>query len=299
MDRKEFCDLLMCAKNKSGVRTKDILDSGMKKGTVYRIENTIGNFTLENGLVYISAINHTMRLYARDNKLQVNILCYADFLTLLKKIKKKYTERELAVLADVSDTVIGAIVRKTHIASIDTFLKLMEGMKYDIELEMLDNPNCIKQTDVKVPNSIFETDCKHCAIINVKNFFKNLIETTGWYKKDSFMYPQKAQHLKNKFHQNKLGLEEISKILDNLGYIPSIKIISPDGGAYFSDYATAYEILSKIYNINKTLGIYSLEAHQIKDGSEKRLRIDVIVQFLIKIGCDIDIKWELPESIEI
>lgn len=151
----------------------------------------------------------------------------------------------------------------------------------------------------KQVDSVFFSNIEHRVVSNTNSFFKDFIETTGWYKRDPYMYPQKAQIVKKKYHNNLLGLDEMTHILINSGCIYDLKITSPDGGAYFSDYTTAYDILSKIYNINKTLEIDNLESHMVKEGGDKRLRIDVILQYLIKIGCDVDIKWELPELVEV
>ena len=188
---------------------------------------------------------------------------------------------------------------KTNTIQISTMYNYLtsSGCAIAMDWQMPDLQEMSSQ--VKTIDSVFTSGITHCAITNTNTFFKEFIETVGWYKRNPYMYPQKAQHVKKKYYNNLLCLDEITNILIDSGCIYDLKITSPDGGTYFSDYATAYEILSKIYNINKTLGVNSLEAYKIKDGNEKRLRIDVILQFLIKIGCDIDIKWELPELVEI
>lgn len=189
--------------------------------------------------------------------------------------------------------------KKPNDIRISTMHKHLETAGYVICLDWQMPDLQEMSSQVKTIDSVFTSGITHCAITNTNTFFKEFIETVGWYKRNPYMYPQKAQHVKKKYYNNLLCLDEITNILIDSGCIYDLKITSPDGGAYFSDYATAYEILSKIYNINKTLGIDNLEAHKIKDGTEKRLRIDIILQFLIKIGCDIDIKWELPELVEI
>lgn len=182
---------------------------------------------------------------------------------------------------------------------ISTMHKHLEMAGYTIYVDwtMPDLQKVSLQT--KQVDSVFFSNIEHRVVSNTNSFFKDFIKTTGWYKRDPYMYPQKAQIVKKKYHNNLLGLDEMTHILINSGCIYDLKITSPDGGAYFSDYTTAYDILSKIYNINKTLEIDNLESHMVKEGGDKRLRIDVILQYLIKIGCDVDIKWELPELVEV
>ena len=188
---------------------------------------------------------------------------------------------------------------KTNTIQISTMYNYLtsSGCAITMDWQMPDLQEMSSQ--VKTIDSVFTSGITHCAITNTNTFFKEFIETVGWYKRNPHMYPQKAQHVKKKYYNNLLCLDEITNILIDSGCIYDLKITSPDGGAYFSDYATAYDILSKIYNINKTLEIDNLESHMVKEGGDKRLRIDVILQYLIKIGCDIDIKWELPELVEV
>ena len=229
MDRKEFCKLLVKARKKSGVRTMEMCSiSGLNRDTINRIEKGINNFGLEKILKYLEATKHTVKLQSQNSDKYLMIQCYSDFLGILKEIKKKYTERELATLIDGSDTVIGAIIRKTHSASVDTFLKLMEAMKYTIELEMSDTairtvptyveiPKFIYESNIehilptytKIPKSIFESNIEHVALTNTKKIFSELTETPEWYKKNPYLYRQKAQHIKNKFHNNQLTLDKM------------------------------------------------------------------------------------------
>lgn len=92
-------------------------------------------------------------------------------------------------------------------------------------------------------------------------------------------------------------MEEITNILMKLGYIYSVKIISPSKDICFYDYVEAYVLFDKIYDVCKTLNIVDIRAHFVKDLDKMRPRIDFILQFLIKVGCEIDIKWEIPEIV--
>lgn len=298
MNRKEFCELLVKARKESGVKMKDIckiLD--IMPTSIYNIERGTTNFNISFAIKYMTTFGCKIILRSEGVKKRIEISDYHDFLNLLKTLKKTYTERELAALIDGSNAIIGAIIRRTHTASIDTFLKLMEAMKYTIELEMSDTTAHTSSTYVEITKSIFESNTEHVAINITKNIFSDLLASPKWYEKHPSLYRQKGQYIKKKFLDNQLKLEEMIDILVNSGYIYSLRITSPDSGTIFSDHLTAYNILSKIYNVHTILGIRNISDYMIKTASDKHLSIDFILQFLIKVGCEIDIKWEIPEIV--
>lgn len=265
--------------------------------SIYNIERGTTNFNISFAIKYMTTFGCKIILKSEGVKKRIEISDYHDFLNLLKTLKKTYTERELAALIDGSNAIIGAIIRRTHTASIDTFLKLMEAMKYTIELEMSDTTAHTSSTYVEITKSIFESNTEHVAINITKNIFSDLLASPKWYEKHPSLYRQKGQYIKKKFLNNQLKLEEMIDILVNSGYIYSLKITSPDGGAVFSDHLVAYNVLSKIYDVYTAMGVQNTNDYTIKIGNDKRLSIDFVLQFLIRIGCEIDIKWDTIEIV--
>ena len=179
MDRKEFCDLLVKTRKESGVKVKDICDIlNVEPTTIYRLENGSNSCGLDFVLKYITTIKSAIVLKNKVIKHYNDIVKYIQI-----SRKNKYSQRELANLVGISYVHLANIESKKSIIGVDIFLKMISIFGDQIELQL--PPPHVSQFSLY--NSIFETDCKHCAIINVKNFFKNLMLGTAFLEHSSIM----------------------------------------------------------------------------------------------------------------
>lgn len=290
MNRKEFCELLVKAKKDSGVRTVDLCSSSkLNRDAVNRIEKGVNNFDLKKALQYLVATKHIIKLRIQDGKSEdVTISRYSNFLTLFKKFKKIYTERELSALLECSHTTINRILQAKNVINIDTFLKLMTIMGYDVELEM--------QSTSSQP-TFTETCFNSPEIINTKNVFEKLIQERGWHCSCPDIDFAISQRIENLYKRNELYLEDILKILETAGYTYDLHIFLPYGKT-FDNFENAYSYTHLIYPPKPSLYQFlNMSEHDIKKANKHFGRsyvcTDMIYMYLLKVGCNISITWNV------
>lgn len=296
MDRKEFCEILTKARKESGVKMKDICSiSGLNRDAVNRIERGVHNFDLEKVLKYLIAIKHTIKLQPSNSDKYITIQHYSNFLGLFKRFKNKYTERQLATLIGCHHSIIGRIIQKKNIANIDTFLKLIAIMEYDIKLEA--QPSISATNQVESRFTALRSD--DIAITKTRTVFERLIQRHGWHSQCSDINFTVSQCAENLYKRNELYLDDMVKILKSAGYTCDLCITLPYGKT-FDNFEDAYKYTYLTHPPKPSL-------YQFLDMSENDIKrinkrfgqsyvcTDMIYMYLIKVGCNIDMLWNIAD----
>lgn len=298
MNRKEFCELLIAARKKSQIKMKNICSTlSVEPTSIYRLESGDYNFGIKLLLSYLPVISHSLVL-EHNSKKKYTIKGYSDILKYIRSIREKsnYSQRKLASLIDITQTELSNIESKKSTIHIDTLLKVINVVGDTVKLTYTHVTHSVSLPHIY--GSINTSKIQHPAISNTQRFFKDFISIPMWYRKIPNMYPQKSQYIKKKFENNLLSLEDMTNILLQSGCICDLKISSPNGNEYFSSYNMAYNTLSKTYNIDKIFNIQNVDNYIIEEKNNKRFNYDIIFQYLIQIGCNISIKWEMPPLIQ-
>ena len=144
MDRYEFCHILTSARKASKTKMKqlcvalDIMPSGIniiEKGGV--------NFNLERVLTYLDTIKHFIILEPKNKEFLIKgyddlfiISNYNDAVKFIKTTREgKYSQRAIAEMIGNSCNNIVDIETKKHIMGIDTFLKIVDVLGYELRVE--------------------------------------------------------------------------------------------------------------------------------------------------------------------
>lgn len=135
MDRKEFFKLLEQAKINCGKTTTDIsFDLRMQWSTLKRFENGTSNSNLKKVLDYLRVIGYKIVVtndsnvyYISNYESLVNWIVYAR--------KNIYSQRELADKINITPITIANVERKTNVISIDNFLKIVDALDWELNIE--------------------------------------------------------------------------------------------------------------------------------------------------------------------
>lgn len=135
MDRKEFFKLLEQAKINCGKTTTDIsFDLRMQWSTLKRFENGTSNSNLKKVLDYLRVIGYKIVVtndsnvyYISNYESLVNWIVYAR--------KNIYSQRELADKINITPITIANVERKTNVISIDNFLKIVNALDWELNIE--------------------------------------------------------------------------------------------------------------------------------------------------------------------
>lgn len=135
MDRKKFFKLLEQAKISCGKTTTDIsFDLRMQWSTLKRFENGTSNSNLKKVLDYLRAIGYKIVVtndsnvyYISNYESLVNWIVYAR--------KNIYSQRELADKINITPITIANVERKTNVISIDNFLKIVNALDWELNIE--------------------------------------------------------------------------------------------------------------------------------------------------------------------
>lgn len=135
MDRKEFFKLLEQAKVSCGKTTTDIsFDLRMQWSTLKRFENGTSNSNLKKVLDYLRVIGYKIVVtndsnvyYISNYESLVNWIVYAR--------KNIYSQRELADKINITPITIANVERKTNVISIDNFLKIVNALDWELNIE--------------------------------------------------------------------------------------------------------------------------------------------------------------------
>lgn len=136
MNREEFCKIITDIRKRSSIKMKDIcFQMGVMPTAVYRLEKGSSNFEMGNIMSYIKALHHTLVIRNEQHSYHTNDAQELGCILALIRKEKKISQRALAKEAGYAHLTIANIERKATIISIDTLLKIVDVLGYDIKIE--------------------------------------------------------------------------------------------------------------------------------------------------------------------
>lgn len=139
MDRKVLCEIVKDIRQKSGVPMKTICATmDVMPTSVYRLESGTNNFNLKLLMNYLNAINARIVL-SSANKSSVVFSDYEQFIDWLIQTRTQvsYTQRILAEKTGITHVTIANIESKKNVVTIDYFLKIIEVLNYELNIESI------------------------------------------------------------------------------------------------------------------------------------------------------------------
>lgn len=134
MDRKEFLNLMVAAKELSGKSTNTVsFDLRMQWSTLRRFEKGTNNSNMKKIFDYLRVIGFCLFLNNTEKLRNYDEL--VDWLVAFRT--NKYSQRQLAEKIGVAYLTIANIERKATVMSLDTFLKIAEIG--DVEIKILND----------------------------------------------------------------------------------------------------------------------------------------------------------------
>ena len=135
MERIEFCDLMVKAKENSGISTSDLSFAiKMQWATLRRFEKGIHNFNMKKAIEYLDILNAKICLI--KNKKKHVIANYTQLLQwCIESRTGIYTQRTLAEAIGCSYVNMAKIETEKSTMSVDIFLKIAEVLDFNIEIK--------------------------------------------------------------------------------------------------------------------------------------------------------------------
>lgn len=136
MNRQELCERLQAVKNKRSVKLGYSLPIAFQLGKkkIEAIENGLTDFNVSDLLLYLDMCNADMELAHWD---YYNTSTLQELQDTLKHERKEsgYSITALAKRSRVSSNIIAAFEEKRCGLKIDTFLKLIDSLEIQIEID--------------------------------------------------------------------------------------------------------------------------------------------------------------------
>lgn len=132
MDRKEFLNLMVAAKELSGKSTNTVsFDLRMQWSTLRRFEKGTNNSNMKKIFDYLRVIGFCLFLNNTEKLRNYDEL--VDWLVAFRT--NKYSQRQLAEKIGVAYLTIANIERKATVMSLDTFLKIVDVLDCQISIQ--------------------------------------------------------------------------------------------------------------------------------------------------------------------
>lgn len=137
MDRIEFCNLLVRAKEQSGKSTNTVsFDLRMQWSTLRRFEKGANNSNMKKVFEYMAVIDSCLHIVS-DNS-DKTILNYDDLISWITKERNgKYTQRQIAKIINISYVMIANIESRKNSLTIDVFLRIIDALGYTVKIERI------------------------------------------------------------------------------------------------------------------------------------------------------------------
>ena len=140
MNREEFCKIITDIRKRSSIKMKDIcFQMGVMPTAVYRLEKGSSNFEMGNMMSYIKALHHTLVIRNEQHSYHTNDAQELGCILALIRKEKKISQRALAEKTGYVYSTIVKIESKKTVISIDTLLKIVDVLGYDIKIENNDS----------------------------------------------------------------------------------------------------------------------------------------------------------------
>ena len=136
MNREEFCKIITDIRKRSSIKMKDIcFQMGVMPTAVYRLEKGSSNFEMGNMMSYIKALQHILVIENGQHSYRTNDAQELGSILALIRKEKKISQRVLAEKTGYVYSTIVKIESKKTVISIDTLLKIVDVLGYDIKIE--------------------------------------------------------------------------------------------------------------------------------------------------------------------
>lgn len=137
MKRIDFCKLLINTRQNAGVGKNEMCRlAGFTFNQLQLLEDKPNNFAIKKAINYLAALHHVIVL--SNSKSMTQITSAERFALWLKQTRNGiYLQRELADVVGCSYRTIANIEQHSNIPTIDVFLKILEALKYNIEIKQI------------------------------------------------------------------------------------------------------------------------------------------------------------------
>lgn len=134
MDRIEFSNKLVKARENAGCGKNEMCRrTGFTFVQLQRIEQAANSYNMSLPLKYLNAINY--HICVSDNGQQYKITSNDDLVSFLVQLRTgRMTQRQLSEACGRSFVAIANLERKNSIASIDTFLSIVNALNLKVEM---------------------------------------------------------------------------------------------------------------------------------------------------------------------
>lgn len=135
MDRIEFCDMLVKAKERSGIKTSDIsFNIRVHASSLRMTEKGVHNFSIKKAIDYLNAFGGNICI-AKSQEKGIVVYSYENLLEwYLINRKKSYTKYSFAKRIEYSHVSVLNIETGKCTMSVDTFLKIAEVFGFEISI---------------------------------------------------------------------------------------------------------------------------------------------------------------------
>lgn len=131
MDRIEFCNMLVAAKEHSGKTTNTVsFDLRMQWATLRRFEKGINNPSMNKVFEYLNVVNAALIL---DSKVFTESKTLVEFIVNTRT--GKMSQRQLANAIDVSYVMVARVESGKSNLTLDVFLKIIDVLGYTVQIE--------------------------------------------------------------------------------------------------------------------------------------------------------------------
>lgn len=131
MDRIEFCNMLVAAKERSGKTTNTVsFDLRMQWTTLRRFEKGINNPSMNKVFEYLNVVNAALIL---DSKVFTESKTLVEFIVNART--GKMSQRQLADAIGVSYVMVARVESGKSNLTLDVFLKIIDVLGYTVQIE--------------------------------------------------------------------------------------------------------------------------------------------------------------------
>lgn len=130
MNRFDFCDMLVAAKEQSGKSTNTVsFDLRMQWSTLRRFEKGVNNPSMKKIFNYLDVVNSVLTVNHKGFSDANELVEY-----LVKKRTGKFSQRQLATAIGISSTMVARIESGMSNLTLDVFLKIVDVLGCTIKI---------------------------------------------------------------------------------------------------------------------------------------------------------------------
>lgn len=136
MDRIEFSRLLTNEREQANVGKNEMCrKTGYTFVQLQLLEDKPNNFSMDKAFHYLECLGAVIVIYKQRKKYAINSI--ESVAKWLKKARADISQRTLAEKTGSSNVTIANIERQSTKITIDTFLKILEALGYELKIESI------------------------------------------------------------------------------------------------------------------------------------------------------------------